>query len=53
MHWIAHAAMTPSGVPPMPNRMSEPEPGGRDGDRAGDVAVGDELDAGAGVAALP
>ena len=52
MHWIAHAAMTPSGVPPTPKRMSEPEPGRRHVDRAGDVAVGDQRDAGTRLAAL-
>ena len=27
MHWSAQAAITPSGVPPMPKRMSVPLPG--------------------------
>ena len=48
----AHAAITPSGVPPMPNSMSVPGVAPRDRDRAGDVAVGDEADARAGLAAL-
>ena len=44
--------MTPSGVPPMPKRMSVPLSGRGDGDGGGDVAVLDELDAGARLAAL-
>ena len=52
MHLSAAAAMTPSGVPPMPKRMSTPVSGKRAGDRGGDVAVGDQADAGAGLADL-
>ena len=52
MHLSAAAVMTPSGVPPMPNRMSAPESGPGGGDGAGHVAVGDEADAGAGLAHL-
>ena len=47
MLFNAAAAMTPSGVPPMPSSTSTPASGhaGRDG--AEDVAVADQLDAGA------
>ena len=48
MHLSAAAASTPSGVPPMPKRMSVPAPGPAGGDGAGDVPVGDEADPGAG-----
>ena len=40
--------MMPSGVPPMPSSRSMPVPSRGGHDRAGDVAVGDELDPGAG-----
>ncbi len=40
--------MMPSGVPPMPTSRSAPDRAAR-GDGAGDVAVGDQADAGAGV----
>ncbi len=50
MHFTAQAAMTPSGVPPMPSSRSMPAPRrARGQDRAGHVAVGDQLDAGAGL----
>ena len=42
MQRSAAAVMIPSGVPPMPISRSTPVPGPGRGDRAGDVAVGDE-----------
>ena len=48
MHFRAAAAMTPSGVPPMPKRMSAPVSGQRGRHGADHVAVRDEADAGPG-----
>ena len=49
MHFSAAAATTPSGVPPMPIRMSTPASGQARGDGAVDVAVADQADAGTGL----
>ena len=51
-HLIAAAEITPSGVPPIPQSRSMPVLAHDGEQRRGDVAVGDEADAGADLADL-